>query len=158
MLIYVSLQISCDNIPPGYEAVSLIEALNGPCSPRQPPSAMPDLVETPENEHSIQAAQILNRQCDRSTPTKTRSKSELSSPDYEESSIIERKLQDDERECQKLLSAEKGGLRNKHRQKDCVKVVNEKLETNEVSKTTHVELHLSVNTYYVHIFPKLKFF
>nr|CAI5838141.1 unnamed protein product [Callosobruchus analis] len=53
---------SCDNIPPGYEAVSLIEALNGPCIPRQPPSAMPDLVETPENEHAIQAAQILNRQ------------------------------------------------------------------------------------------------
>lgn len=105
---------------------------------------MPDLVETPENEHSIQAAQILNRQCDRSTPTKTRSKSELSSPDYEESSIIERKLQADERECQKLLSGEKGGLRNKHRQKDSVKVVNEKLETNEVSNTTQVELHLSM--------------
>lgn len=112
--------------------MSLIEALNGPCSPRQPPSAMPDLVETPENENSIQAAQILNRQCERTTPTKTRSKSELSSPDYEDASIIERKLQEDERECQKLLSCEKSGLRNKHRQKDSVKVVNEKLETNEV--------------------------
>lgn len=125
------LQISCDNIPPGYEAVSLIEALNGPCSPRQPPSAMPDLVETPENEHSIQAAQILNRQCDRSTPTKSRSKSELSSPDYEDSTLMEHKHQ--ENESQKLLSGEKGGLRTKHRQKDTIKVVNEKLETNEVS-------------------------
>lgn len=113
--------------------MSLIEALNGPCSPRQPPSAMPDLVETPENEHSIQAAQILNRQCDRSTPTKNRNKSELSRPDYEESTMMEHKHQDDERECQKLLSGEKSGLMSKHRQKDSIKVVNEKLEVNEVS-------------------------
>lgn len=94
---------------------------------------MPDLVETPENEHSIQAAQILNRQCDRSTPTKSRSKSELSSPDYEDSTLMENKHQEKERESQKLLSGEKGGSRNKHRQKDSIKVVNEKLETNEVS-------------------------
>lgn len=110
--------------------MSLIEALNGPCSPRHPPSAMPDLVETPENEHSIQAAQILNRQCDRSTPTKNRSKSELSSPDYDVPSIMENKQHEDERERQKLLSAEKNILRNK--QKDSVMVVNEK-EMNDVS-------------------------
>ncbi|XP_017779851.1 PREDICTED: E3 ubiquitin-protein ligase MGRN1 isoform X2 [Nicrophorus vespilloides] len=53
---------NCENIPPGYEAVSLIEALNGPCIPRAPAATMPDLVETPENETAIQAAQILNRQ------------------------------------------------------------------------------------------------
>lgn len=94
---------------------------------------MPDLVETPENEHSIQAAQILNRQCDRSTPTKNRNnKSELSSPDYDVSSLMD-KQQEDERECQKLLSGEKSLSRNKPRQKDCVKVVNEKLEINGVS-------------------------
>lgn len=56
----VSSQGSCENIPPGYEAVSLIEALNGPCIPRQPPNAMPDLVETPDGEPATQAAQILN--------------------------------------------------------------------------------------------------
>ncbi|KAK9878131.1 hypothetical protein WA026_021147 [Henosepilachna vigintioctopunctata] len=57
----------CDNIPAGYEAISLIEALNGPCQPRQPPSAMPDLVETPDSDHAIQAAQILNRNVNRSS-------------------------------------------------------------------------------------------
>lgn len=113
--------------------MSLIEALNGPCSPRQPPSAMPDLVETPENEHSVQAAQILNRQCDRSTPTKSRSKSELSSPDYDDSTLMEHKHQENGRESQKLLSTEKGSSRAKHRQKDSIKVVNEKIELNEVS-------------------------
>lgn len=44
--------------------MSLIEALNGPHIPRHPPSAMPDLVETPENEPAVQAAQILNRHSD----------------------------------------------------------------------------------------------
>lgn len=134
-----AFQIGCDNIPPGYEAISLIEALNGPCSPRQPPSAMPDLVETPENEHSIQAAQILNRQCDRSTPTKNRSKCELSSPDYEVTTMMEHKQQEDERESQKLLSGDKCGSRIKHRQKDSVKLVNEKLEMNEVSNCYYSE-------------------
>lgn len=41
--------------------MSLIEALNGPVLPRQPPAAIPDLLETPDNEPAIQAAQILNR-------------------------------------------------------------------------------------------------
>lgn len=68
---------NCDNIPPGYEAVSLIEALNGPCQPRQPPSAVPDLVESPENEHAIQAAHILNRQ----SPT-SKTRSQPSTPEY----------------------------------------------------------------------------
>lgn len=53
-------QGNCDNIPPGYEAVSLIEALNGPHISRHPPSALPDLIETPENESAIQATQALN--------------------------------------------------------------------------------------------------
>lgn len=60
-------QGNCENIPPGYEAVSLIEALNGPCIPRQPPAAMPDLVETPDNEPAMQAAQILNRHTEKKT-------------------------------------------------------------------------------------------
>ncbi|KAG5865808.1 hypothetical protein JTB14_029188 [Gonioctena quinquepunctata] len=116
---------SCDNIPPGYEAVSLIEALNGPCTPRQPPSAMPDLVETPENEHAIQAAQILNRQCDRMTPSKNRS-TESSGPDYGVSVMIAPRRDDDCKETTKcpLLEREKDRKRNK----DNLKMVNEKLE------------------------------
>lgn len=51
--------------------MSLIEALNGPCITRQPPSAMPDLVETPDSEHAIQAAQILNRCIGDKSPLKT---------------------------------------------------------------------------------------
>nr|XP_023024337.1 probable E3 ubiquitin-protein ligase MGRN1 [Leptinotarsa decemlineata] len=118
---------SCDNIPPGYEAVSLIEALNGPCTPRQPPSAMPDLVETPENEHAIQAAQILNRQCDRSTPTKNRN-TESPSPDYGVSVMIAPRRDDVNKEATKcpLLEREKDRRRNK----DNMKMVNEKKEVN----------------------------
>nr|CAI5838142.1 unnamed protein product [Callosobruchus analis] len=110
---------SCDNIPPGYEAVSLIEALNGPCIPRQPPSAMPDLVETPENEHAIQAAQILNRQCDRG--------SELSSPEYGPSAAPRREEENKETKYP-LLEKES---RIKHRSRDSVKMVNEKMEKDE---------------------------
>nr|CAH7767734.1 unnamed protein product [Callosobruchus chinensis] len=110
---------SCDNIPPGYEAVSLIEALNGPCIPRQPPSAMPDLVETPENEHAIQAAQILNRQCDRG--------SEPSSPEYGLSAAPRREEENKETKYP-LLEKES---RIKHRSRDSVKMVNEKLEKDE---------------------------
>ncbi|CAH1115328.1 unnamed protein product [Psylliodes chrysocephalus] len=123
---------SCDTIPPGYEAVSLIEALNGPCIPRQPPSAaMPDLVETPENEHAIQAAQILNRQCDRSTPTKKRGGNIESppSPDYsrEINMLATRRIEDEDRNKDgKLPLLEKEVERR--RKRDDLRLVNEKTE------------------------------
>ncbi|KAJ8927433.1 hypothetical protein NQ314_020103 [Rhamnusium bicolor] len=124
---------SCENIPPGYEAVSLIEALNGPCTPRQPPSAMPDLVETPENEHAIQAAQILNRQCDHSTPSRSRG-GEPSSPDYGISVLMTPRGEHENKETPKcpLLSEQKDSLK-KHRPRDTVKLVNEKVEKDEVN-------------------------
>uniref|UniRef100_A0A1B6E1R7 RING-type E3 ubiquitin transferase n=1 Tax=Clastoptera arizonana TaxID=38151 RepID=A0A1B6E1R7_9HEMI len=51
---------SCDNIPAGYEPVSLIEALNGPAIPRLNVALEP--LETPlDHESAMQAAQVLNR-------------------------------------------------------------------------------------------------
>ncbi|KAK6638352.1 hypothetical protein RUM44_008781 [Polyplax serrata] len=50
---------SCEHIPPGYEAVSLIEALNGPCTLRS--TVCHDMVETPNLETAVQAAEMLNR-------------------------------------------------------------------------------------------------
>lgn len=56
------LQGSCENIPAGYEAVSLIEALNGPCPTRSVPAAPPlDVAETPDQEVAVQAVEVLNR-------------------------------------------------------------------------------------------------
>lgn len=52
-------QGNCDQIPAGYEAVSLIEALNGPCMIRQVPCM--NVAETPNSESAIQAAEMLNR-------------------------------------------------------------------------------------------------
>ncbi|XP_049858014.1 probable E3 ubiquitin-protein ligase MGRN1 isoform X1 [Schistocerca gregaria] len=53
---------SCENIPAGYEAVSLIEALNGPPILRALPIApVMDLAETPDQEVAVQAAEVLNR-------------------------------------------------------------------------------------------------
>ncbi|CAH0554419.1 unnamed protein product [Brassicogethes aeneus] len=128
---------SCDNIPPGYEAVSLIEALNGPCAPRAPPSAMPDLVETPDNENAVQAAQILNRQCDRGTPSKSRlSTSEPASPDYAVN-VMMTATRDDEnnRESNKcpLLVEEAEPIKRKSslKKRDSLKLVNEKTEKEE---------------------------
>ncbi|XP_063225764.1 E3 ubiquitin-protein ligase MGRN1 isoform X2 [Bacillus rossius redtenbacheri] len=51
-----------DNIPAGYEPVSLIEALNGPCLVRSAPTVPPlDMAETPDQEVAVQAAEVLNR-------------------------------------------------------------------------------------------------
>lgn len=55
-------QGSCENIPAGYEAVSLIEALNGPYIPRTTVLA-PETPDTPDTDtaSAIQAAETLNR-------------------------------------------------------------------------------------------------
>ncbi|XP_060528023.1 probable E3 ubiquitin-protein ligase MGRN1 [Cylas formicarius] len=118
---------SCDNIPPGYEAVSLIEALNGPCLPRQPPSAMPDLVETPENEHAIQAAHVLNRQSDRTSPPSKRG-SEPVTPIYSKTVLMSSQTDDENKVTQKcplLRDGKEVIIRSKHRSRDSVKMVNE---------------------------------
>ncbi|XP_076665655.1 mahogunin ring finger 1 isoform X2 [Andrena cerasifolii] len=62
---------SCENIPSGYEAVSLIEALNGPYSPRTAVVA-PESPDTPDTDttSAIQAAEALNRSVERTPVTK----------------------------------------------------------------------------------------
>lgn len=56
------IQGGCENIPSGYEAVSLIEALNGPYTPRTAIIA-PESPDTPDTDtaSAIQAAETLNR-------------------------------------------------------------------------------------------------
>lgn len=60
--IVIFLQGSSENIPAGYEAVSLIEALNGPCTPRAAviPPESPDTPDT-DTASAIQAVEALNR-------------------------------------------------------------------------------------------------
>ncbi|KAL1132335.1 hypothetical protein AAG570_010291 [Ranatra chinensis] len=67
---------SCENIPAGYEGVSLIEALNGPCIRATQPIRL-DSVDTPD--HDI-PSQLLNRSSLERTP---KSSKMVSSPDYE---------------------------------------------------------------------------
>ncbi|KAK0160884.1 hypothetical protein PV328_008246 [Microctonus aethiopoides] len=54
-------EVNCEHIPSGYEAVSLIEALNGPYTPRvvPPPPESPDTPDT-DTASAIQAAEALN--------------------------------------------------------------------------------------------------
>lgn len=58
----IVFQGSCENIPAGYEAVSLIEALNGPYTPRATvlPPESPDTPDT-DTASATQAAEVLNR-------------------------------------------------------------------------------------------------
>ncbi|KAJ1530539.1 hypothetical protein ONE63_005428 [Megalurothrips usitatus] len=58
----VPAESNVDNIPPGYEAVSLIEALNGPCTSRTTVTTQ-DLSHSdlPDSDGPAQAAEILNR-------------------------------------------------------------------------------------------------
>ncbi|XP_063378540.1 probable E3 ubiquitin-protein ligase MGRN1 [Cydia fagiglandana] len=51
---------SMENIPAGYEPVSLIEALNGPPPARAPPQLQPAIA-SPDTDTASQAAEILNR-------------------------------------------------------------------------------------------------
>ncbi|XP_063359953.1 probable E3 ubiquitin-protein ligase MGRN1 [Cydia amplana] len=51
---------SMENIPSGYEPVSLIEALNGPHPARAPPALAPAIA-SPDTDTASQAAEILNR-------------------------------------------------------------------------------------------------
>ncbi|KOX75946.1 hypothetical protein WN51_12376 [Melipona quadrifasciata] len=62
---------SCENIPVGYEAVSLIEALNGPYIPRTAVLA-PESPDTPDTDtaSAIQAAEALNRSIERTPVSK----------------------------------------------------------------------------------------
>ncbi|KAK9298012.1 hypothetical protein QLX08_008528 [Tetragonisca angustula] len=62
---------SCENIPAGYEAVSLIEALNGPYIPRTAVLA-PESPDTPDTDtaSAIQAAEALNRSIERTPVSK----------------------------------------------------------------------------------------
>ncbi|KAL7307725.1 hypothetical protein TKK_0000400 [Trichogramma kaykai] len=62
---------SCENIPAGYEAVSLIEALNGPYTPRAT-ILPPESPETPDTDtaSATQAAEVLNRSTERTPVSK----------------------------------------------------------------------------------------
>ncbi|XP_048479551.1 E3 ubiquitin-protein ligase MGRN1 isoform X2 [Plutella xylostella] len=54
---------SMENIPAGYTAVSLIEALNGPhaAPPRAPPAPLAPAIASPDTDTAEQAAEVLNR-------------------------------------------------------------------------------------------------
>lgn len=93
---------------------------------------MPDLIETPENEHAIQAAEVLNRQCDRSTPTKNRN-GESSSPEYGVSVLMTARHENGEPSQCPLLS-EQIEFR-KQRPRDTLKLINEKMDKDEVLTT-----------------------
>lgn len=69
---------SCENIPSGYEAVSLIEALNGPYIPRTAVVA-PETPDTPDTDtaSAIQAAETLNRSAERTPVSKHVSSKEV---------------------------------------------------------------------------------
>ncbi|CAH1135070.1 unnamed protein product [Ceutorhynchus assimilis] len=135
--------VNCDVIPPGYEAVTLIEALNGPRQSRQPPSAIPDLVESPENEHAIQAAHVLNRQ---SSPSSKSGRSHPTTPEYHPKSIVtvltNRTEEENAKETQKcpLLRDEKElVIRSRQRQRDALKLVNEKEKDEHIDEDSEAE-------------------
>ncbi|KAF5271935.1 hypothetical protein FQA39_LY07952 [Lamprigera yunnana] len=120
---------SCDNIPPGYEAVSLIEALNGPVMPRQPPAAIPDLVETPDNEPAVQAAQILNRHTTERTPIKSGKDTDLQAPEFGMSVLLSREEDNKETPKSPLLASsgtESSSPKTGRQKRDIVRHVNEK--------------------------------
>lgn len=60
----IRAQGNCRNVPPGYEAVSLIEALNGPSINRVGGPAVvlgQELVDPDDTAAAVQAVEVLNR-------------------------------------------------------------------------------------------------
>ncbi|XP_068082201.1 probable E3 ubiquitin-protein ligase MGRN1 [Anabrus simplex] len=141
---------SCENIPAGYEAVSLLEALNGPCPSRIVPVAPPlDVAETPDQEVAVQAAEVLNRgSIERSSSLKQASSPEdcevsrsprdrgsggsVATPEFRMSVLLAREEESQKeltkspllvRQCSRPQSRDKSALRPR----DTVRLVNEKV-------------------------------
>ncbi|PNF24909.1 RING finger protein 157 [Cryptotermes secundus] len=140
-------QGSCENIPAGYESVSLIEALNGPCPTRSVPAAPPlDVAETPDQEVAAQAVEVLNRSSIERTPsslkqasspeecmlTKSPRSSACHTPEFRMSVLLAREEESHKdqttkspllvQHCSRPNSRDKSALRPR----DTVRLVNEK--------------------------------
>ncbi|PNF24913.1 hypothetical protein B7P43_G10150 [Cryptotermes secundus] len=138
---------SCENIPAGYESVSLIEALNGPCPTRSVPAAPPlDVAETPDQEVAAQAVEVLNRSSIERTPsslkqasspeecmlTKSPRSSACHTPEFRMSVLLAREEESHKdqttkspllvQHCSRPNSRDKSALRPR----DTVRLVNEK--------------------------------
>ncbi|XP_076661261.1 mahogunin ring finger 1 isoform X1 [Halictus rubicundus] len=136
---------SCENIPSGYEAVSLIEALNGPYIPRTAVLA-PESPDTPDTDtaSAIQAAEALNRSVERTPVLKHASSKEVDTsarssgttcptPEFRMSVLLAR---DEHSGSQKDLHARSPAMRMKSsghirekssiRSRDTLRLVNEK--------------------------------
>ncbi|XP_011307370.1 probable E3 ubiquitin-protein ligase MGRN1 [Fopius arisanus] len=139
---------NCENIPSGYEAVSLIEALNGPYTPRTA-AIPPDSPDTPDTDtaSAIQAAEVLNRSAERTPVLKHANHKEgdlgvssrsggvtpCPTPEFRMSVLLAR---DETQVGQKELHGRSPGVRAKgqghcrdktgHKGRDMLRLVNEK--------------------------------
>ncbi|KAG5337432.1 RN157 ligase, partial [Acromyrmex charruanus] len=137
---------SCENIPSGYEAVSLIEALNGPYTLRTTIIA-PESPDTPDTDtaSAIQAAETLNRSAERTpvlkhisakeTDMSARSSTTCPTPEFRMSVLLAR---DEHSGSQKELHNKSPAMRTKSvhsrdksglRTRDTLRLVNEKQPT-----------------------------
>ncbi|XP_018372892.1 PREDICTED: RING finger protein 157 [Trachymyrmex cornetzi] len=137
---------SCENIPSGYEAVSLIEALNGPYTLRTAIIA-PESPDTPDTDtaSAIQAAETLNRSAERTpvlkhisakeTDMSARSSTACPTPEFRMSVLLAR---DEHSGSQKELHNRSPAMRTKSihsrdksglRTRDTLRLVNEKQPT-----------------------------
>ncbi|XP_012227131.1 E3 ubiquitin ligase Rnf157 [Linepithema humile] len=134
---------SCENVPAGYEAVSLIEALNGPYTPRTA-IIVPESPDTPDTDtaSAIQAAETLNRSAEHTPISKhiSAKESDLArsssttcpTPEFRMSVLLAR---DEHSSSQKELHNRSPAMRTKSvhsrdksglRTRDTLRLVNEK--------------------------------
>ncbi|XP_053625013.1 E3 ubiquitin-protein ligase MGRN1 [Plodia interpunctella] len=99
---------SMENIPAGYEPVSLLEALNGPGAARPPPPAAPrapaPTIASPDTDTAEQAAEILNRcNLERSSSSSLASKRHAATPEFRMSVLLAR--EQDGKRCDKAAAS-----------------------------------------------------
>nr|CAD7408263.1 unnamed protein product [Timema cristinae] len=124
-----------DNVPVGYEGVSLIEALNGPCPTRPVPLMVTlDVAETPDQDVASQAVEALNRShLERTSSSKLRLATspedpelsrDSSTPEFRMSVLLAQE-EEGHKDCQ---PSNKSPLLLKHcnAARDLVKLINEK--------------------------------
>ncbi|XP_046680336.1 E3 ubiquitin ligase RNF157 isoform X2 [Homalodisca vitripennis] len=119
-------ETNCENIPAGYEAVSLIEALNGPSLSRSlAPALVVALEPMDHDDTAAQAAEVLNRSCIERIPTTVKLPPEgEGTPEVRMSVLLAR---EGEEKTKSPLLASRRRDKAAARPRDTVRVVNEKI-------------------------------
>lgn len=132
---------NCDNIPAGYEAISLIEALNGPSISRHTVPLTVDIADNVQDQDTaVQAAEVLNRSSLERIPKAVKMSSGsgdfdtegvCQTPELRMSVLLAREAEGYKEKAKSPLLASRRRDKSALRSRDTVRVVNETLHNRD---------------------------